>query len=71
MKKLQVYFLQVLHCMYENPLDSLIKKSCRAITGCLKPAHVEDLYLLDGMAPSDIRRNVCSNGNNQYINSSN
>ena len=28
--------------------------------GCLKPTNVEDLYLLAGIAPPDIRRDVCA-----------
>ena len=34
--------------------------ACRAVTGCLKPTNVEDLYLLAGIAPFDIRRYVCT-----------
>ena len=37
-----------------------LNKVCRAITGCLKPTYVEDLYLLAGIAPPDIRRDVCA-----------
>ena len=33
---------------------------CRAVTGCLKPTNVEDLYLRAGIAPPDIRRDVCA-----------
>ena len=32
----------------------------RAVTGCLKPTNVKDLYLLAGIAPPDIRRDVCA-----------
>ena len=32
----------------------------RAITGCLKANNVEYLYLLAGIAPPDIRRDVCA-----------
>ena len=39
-------------------LDSELIKSCRLVTGCLKPTHVEDLDLLSQIAPPDIRRNV-------------
>ena len=31
---------------YANILDPELNKACRAITGCLKPTYVEDLYLL-------------------------
>jgi hypothetical protein len=41
-------------------LDPELNKACRAITGCLKPTNVEDLYLLAGIAPPDIRRDVCA-----------
>ena len=37
-----------------------LNKACRAIRGCLKPTYVEDLYLLAGISPPDIRRNVCA-----------
>ena len=39
--------------------DSELNSACRAITGCLKPTNVEELYLLSGMAPSS-RRDVCA-----------
>ena len=45
---------------YADILDPELNKACRAIAGCLKPTYVEDLYLLAGIAPSDIRRDVCS-----------
>ena len=32
----------------------------RAITGCIKPSYVEDLYFWAGIAPLDIRRDVCA-----------
>ena len=32
----------------------------RAVTGCLKTSNVEDLYLLAGIAPPDIQRDVCA-----------
>ena len=41
-------------------MDPELNHECRAITGCLKPTNVEDLYLLVGIAPLDIRRDVCS-----------
>ena len=45
---------------YADILDPELNKSCRAITGCLKPTYVEVLYLLAGIAPPDIRRDVCA-----------
>ena len=41
-------------------LDSELNTAYRAITGCLKPTNVEDLCLLAGIAPPDIRRDVCA-----------
>ena len=40
--------------------DTELNNACRAVTGCLKPTNVEDLYLLAGIAPLDIRRDVCA-----------
>ena len=37
-----------------------LNSACRAGTGCLKPTNVDDLYLLAGVAPPDIRRDVCA-----------
>ena len=45
---------------HTHVLDSELNTACRAITGCLKPTNVEDPYLLDGIAPPDIRRDVCA-----------
>ncbi len=41
-------------------LDPELNQACRSITGCLKPTKVEDLYLLAGIAPPTIRRDVCA-----------
>ena len=41
-------------------LDSELNPACRAITGCLKPTNVENLYLLAGITPPDMRRDVCA-----------
>ena len=41
-------------------LDSELNIACRAITGCLKPTNVEELYFLSGIAPPSIRRDVCA-----------
>ena len=40
--------------------DSELNTACIAITGCLKPTNVEDMYLLAGIAPPVIRRDVCA-----------
>ena len=39
-------------------LDSELNSACLAIMGCLKPTNVEELYLLSGIAPPRIRRDV-------------
>ena len=39
--------------------EPVLNQACRSITGCLKPTNVEDLYLIAGIAPPDIRREVC------------
>ena len=36
------------------------KQSCGVVTGCLKPTNVIYMYLLAGIAPPDIRRDVCA-----------
>ena len=41
-------------------LNTELNIACRAVTGCLKPTNVEDLYLLAGITPPDIRRDVCA-----------
>ena len=45
---------------HAHVLDSEINTACRAITGCLRPTNVEDVYLLAGIAPPDIRGDVCA-----------
>ena len=40
--------------------DPELSKACGEITGCLKVSMVENLYLLAGIAPPDIRRKVCA-----------
>ena len=41
-------------------LDPELNQAWRSVTGCLKPTNVEDLYLLSGIAPLAIRRDVCA-----------
>ena len=41
-------------------IDPALNSSCRAITGCLRPTKVEDIYLLCGIAPPHVRRLVLS-----------
>ena len=43
---------------YAHLLNTELNQACRAITGCLRPTNVENLYLLAGIAPPEIRRNV-------------
>ena len=45
---------------YAHLLNPELNQACRAITGCLKPTNVENLYLLTGIAPPKIRRSVCA-----------
>ena len=45
---------------HAQKLNPELNSACRAVTGCLKPTNVEDLYLLAGIAPPDIRRDVCA-----------
>ena len=41
---------------YTHLLNLELNQACRAITGCLMPTNVENLYLL----PPEIRRSVCA-----------
>ena len=45
---------------YAHLLNPELNQACRAITGCLRPKNVENLYLLAGIAPPEIRRSVCA-----------
>ena len=45
---------------YAQLLNPELNQACRAITGCLRPINVENLYLLAGIAPPEIRRSVCA-----------
>ena len=45
---------------HAQKLNPELNSTYRAVTGCLKPTNVEDLYLLAGIAPPDIRRDVCA-----------
>ena len=38
---------------HAQKLNPELNSACRAVTGCLKPTNVEDLYLLAGIAPPD------------------
>ena len=41
-------------------IDPVLNAACRAISGCLSPTRVDDLYLLCGISPPHIRRAVSS-----------
>ena len=43
---------------HAHKVDPVLNDACRAITGCLQPANVENLYLLAGITPPVIRRSV-------------
>ena len=43
---------------HAQKLNTELNSACRAVTGCMKPTN--DLYLLAGIAPPDIRRDVCA-----------
>ena len=45
---------------HAHKLNPELNSACRAVTRCLKPTNVEDLYLLAGIAPPYIRRGVCA-----------
>ena len=45
---------------YAHRLDPALNDSCHIITGCLKSTNTNCLYLLAGIAPPDIRREVAS-----------
>ena len=45
---------------HAQKLNTELNSACRAVTGCMKLTYVEDLYLLAGIAPPDIRRDVCT-----------
>ncbi|KAJ8367020.1 hypothetical protein AAFF_G00333780 [Aldrovandia affinis] len=45
---------------HAKKLDPALNESCRCITGCLKPTNTNNLYILAGIAPPNIRRAVAS-----------
>ena len=45
---------------YAHLLNPELNQACQAITGCLRQTNVENLYLLAGIAPPEIRRSVCA-----------
>ena len=45
---------------HAKKLEATLNETCRMITGCLKPTNTNNLPVLAGIAPSDIRRAVAS-----------
>ena len=45
---------------HASKLDPELNDACRSITGCLRPTNGDELSLLAGIAPPDIRRDVCT-----------
>ena len=45
---------------HAQKLNPELNSACSAVSGCLKPTNVKDLYFLSGIAPPDIRRDVCA-----------
>ena len=45
---------------HASKLDPELNDACRSITGCLRQTNVEELYLVAGIAPPDIRRDACA-----------
>ncbi|KAI8511926.1 hypothetical protein Bbelb_110260 [Branchiostoma belcheri] len=45
---------------HTTKLDTALNSACRAVSGCLRPTRVDDLYLLCGIAPPHIRRTVAA-----------
>ena len=43
---------------HAHKVDPVLNDACRAITRCLHPTNVENLYLLAGIAPPAVRRSV-------------
>ena len=50
---------------HASKLDPELNDACISITGCLRPTNVDELYLLAGIAPPDIRRHVCARVENK------
>ena len=50
---------------HASKLDPELNDACRSITECLRPITVEELYLLAGIAPPDIRGDVCARVENK------
>ena len=53
---------------HAGKVDSALNDTCRRITGCLKPTALNKMYILAGMAPPSIRREVSSQSERQKCN---
>ena len=45
---------------HASKLGPELNNACRLITGCLRPTNIAELYLLVGLTPPEIRRDVCA-----------
>ena len=45
---------------HASKLNPELNDTCRSITGCLRSIYVEELYMFAGVAPLDIRKDVCA-----------
>ena len=54
------HYWAMAHRLKTSGLDPALNDSCHIITGCLKSTNTNCLYLLAGIAPPDIRREVAS-----------
>ena len=41
-------------------INPMLNESCHCITGCLKPTNINSLYILSGISPPDIQRELAS-----------
>ena len=57
---LYIIIIIIIITQLDSKLDPELNGAYRSITGCLRPTNVEELYLLAGIAPPDIRRDVCA-----------
>ena len=55
---LQLHFPVWERSAHAHKVDPVLNDACRAITGCLQPTNVENLYLLAGISPPAVRRSV-------------
>ena len=46
------------HSTHRKLVNTTLNETCCLITGCIRPTATPDLYMLSGIAPSEIRRSV-------------